>query len=646
MSLVSETWRTILDALAGVGPAEYLAIVVVLAVVSQWAAWQVRLPSILILLLIGFGLGQVIAPEDVLGRDVLFGGVTIAVGVILFEGALSLRLRHVRDLGKPVWRLCSVTVLVAWALITAAALLVGFAFEVALLVGAILVVTGPTVIAPILRSLRPTRRIASLLRWEGIVVDPIGAVLAVLVFTGVLAGGGGDAVGQIVLTLGATIVVAFGIALVLGWTLTQLMLRHAIPDFLHGVTFLAAAVGAMVGSNAVQSESGLLTVTVLGVYLGNQPRLHLEHVAEFSEHLQVLLVGILFIVLAGRISPSQLADVAVPALVFLALLVVVVRPVSIALGLWGTKVTSEEKRLLAFMAPRGIVAAAVTSIFALEFAHAAESAAAAAQDASGERAQELLATSEELSRLATEAGEMVPLVFIVIVCTVAIYGLGVGRLAERLGLASTTPQGIIFVGGQQWVVDAAKMLEEQGITTLLVSRDYAKLARARMAGLTTETANILSDYAVKDMDLAGMGSLIACTDSDEVNATAAREFAHVLGRAGVYQVRRTEENDVRRDRRRQAAGHLSAQSVFLPSRTHEEMASLVASGMQVKRTRLTEEFDLDAFLAHYGEETVLMFTLRDGEVTVLHSGSKPPRSGVTVVALVRERDEVTPPSTS
>jgi len=165
-------------------PAPYLALVAVLAVLSQLLAWQLRLPSILLLLVTGFGLGRLVDPDAVLGRDVLFGGVTLAVGVILFEGSLSLRLRDVRDLGRPVLRLCTVTVLVAWVLITAAAWLIGFRLELALLVGAVLVVTGPTVIAPILRMLRPTRRVASLLRWEGIVVDPIGAVLAVLVFRG------------------------------------------------------------------------------------------------------------------------------------------------------------------------------------------------------------------------------------------------------------------------------------------------------------------------------------------------------------------------------------------------------------------------------------------------------------------------------
>ncbi|WP_206065198.1 sodium:proton antiporter [Nocardioides sp. JQ2195] len=635
---MTDTWDSFLTTIGSLSPASYLALVVVLAVAAQWAAWQIKLPSILLLLLTGFGLGRLVSPETVLGRDVLFGGVTLAVGIILFEGALSLRLKHVQDLGRPVIRLCSVTVVVAWALITAAALLIGFDVEVALLVGAILVVTGPTVISPILRSLRPTRRVSSLLRWEGIVVDPIGAVLAVLVFQGVLAGGGGDAVPQLLGTLLKTLLIAFGIALALGWVLERLMRRHAIPDFLHGVTFLGAAIGSLVVSDALQPESGLLTVTVLGVYLGNRPDLHLEHIAAFKENLQILFVGALFIVLAGRISPQQVVDVAPQALIFLALLVVVVRPLSVTLGLIGTKVTRDERKLLAFMAPRGIVAAAVTSIFALEFAHSAELAHAEAERASGARADDLLARSHDLASLADQASDMVPLVFIVIVCTVAIYGLGVGRLAERLGLASTSPQGIIFVGGQQWVVDAAKILEESKVSTIMVSREFSKLHRARMAGLTTETANILSDYAVKDMDLAGIGSLIACTDGDDVNATAAREFAHVLGRANVYQLRRTDEEDRTKDQRRKAASHLTARSVFQPPRSHEEMDELVASGMTVKRTRLTKEFTLDDFRGRYGEETVLMFALKDGEVHVLSEESKVAQVGVSIVALVRETD--------
>ncbi|HET7683166.1 MAG TPA: cation:proton antiporter [Marmoricola sp.] len=602
-----------------IGPAPYLAVVLGVSVLAQWLAWQLKLPSILLLLLIGFAMGRLVSPEHVLGQDVLFGGVTIAVGIILFEGSLSLRLKHVADLGRPVIRLCTVTVAIAWPLITLGAWVIGFDIQVALLVGALLVVTGPTVIAPILRQLRPTRRVSSLLRWEGIVVDPIGAVLAVLVFQGVLIGGLGDALPQMLLALAKTLAVAFGIAFALGGSLEFLMRRHAIPDFLHGVAFLAAAVGALVGADALQKESGLVAVTVLGVYLGNRPSLHLEHVAEFKEHLQVLFVGGLFVILAGRVAPEQVWDVAPQALLLLVFLVAVVRPVSVLLGLAGTRTTREERALLACMAPRGIVAAAVTSIFALELHSVAEESGRA-----------------QLAHLADQASRMVPVVFLVIVGTVALYGLGVGRLAERLGLASTSPQGVLLVGQQAWVVQTATILEESGITTLVVSRNYGALSGARMSGLTTVTANILSDYAVRDMDLAGIGTLIACTDEDEVNATAAREFAHVLGRANVYQLRRHQVEDSSNDKRKAEAGHLTARFPFRPALSYADLEERVAAGMAVKRTKLSEEFTLDDFLARYGEDTVLMFAIRGSDVDVLKEDVKPPQTGFSVVALVRD----------
>ncbi|MGN6132273.1 MAG: cation:proton antiporter domain-containing protein, partial [Nocardioidaceae bacterium] len=469
--MLTEIWGSASSLLADMSPAGYLALVIVVAVVAQWLAWQLRVPSILVLLLVGFGLGRLVGPDDVLGRDVLFGGVTITVGIILFEGSLSLRIAQIRDLGRPVIRLCTVTVLVAWLLITLSALVVGFSTQLALLVGAILLVTGPTVIAPNLRQLRPTRRVSSLLRWEGIVVDPIGAVLGLLVFQALVSSGVDEAVPTVLASIGKTLLVGFGIALVLGWLLEQLMTRHAIPDFLHGVVFLAAAVGALMVSNAIQADSGLLTVTVLGVYLGNRPDLHLEHVREFKEHLQVLFVGGLFVVLAGRVSPAQVWDVLPQALLFVVLLVVVVRPVSVLLGLMRTRVTREERTLLAFMAPRGVVAAAVTSVFALELTRAGDRLASKASEATGAAAAAYRAQAADVERLAQEAHQLVPLVFVVIVVTVTLYGFSVGRLAERLRLASTSPQGVLFAGASRWVVEAAKVLDELGVPTLIVARE-------------------------------------------------------------------------------------------------------------------------------------------------------------------------------
>jgi NhaP-type Na+/H+ or K+/H+ antiporter len=631
----------VLDAFRTMGPGAYLAVVIAVSVACQWIAWRLKIPSILLLLVVGFGIGQLVRAEDVFGHDVLFDGVGILVGVILFEGSMGLRLKQVRGLGRPIRRLTTVTVAIAWVLITAAAYLLGFDIRVALLIGAILVVTGPTVINPILRSLRPTMRVASLLRWEGIVVDPIGAVLALLVFQAVTAGEAGTAFSNVAISLAMTVLVAVGIALVLGVLLEVLMRRRAIPDFLHGVVFLAAAIGAFELSNVLQSESGLLTVTLLGIYLGNRPKVQHEQVAEFSEHLQVLFVGALFIVLAGRVTPRQLVDVLPTALLFLAALVLVVRPVSVLLGLAGTRTSWKERALLVGMAPRGVVAAAVTSIFALGFGQAADALAHRAASTAGAEHDALLAQSADLAALATQAERMVPLVFVVIVCTVALYGLGVNRFAERLGLASANPQGVLFVGVQPWVVDAGVLLRDMGIPVLVVARNTATLEPARRSGLTTVTANILSEFAVKDLDVSGLGYFIATTPEDEVNATAARQFARIFGGANTYQLRRDADANGGVGDRAAIARHLTARYAFAPWVSRADIAARLADGMVVARVDLAPEFTLDDFYVRYGADAVVMFVQRSpGTVEVANNSRKLPTDGGTLVALVRVPGDV------
>lgn len=632
----------ILDALAGMKPGAYIALVIAVSVACQWIAWRLRVPSILLLLVVGFGIGQVVRAEEVLGHQILFDGVGILVGVILFEGSMGLRLQQVRGLGRPVRRLTSITVLIAWALITGTAYLLGFDIRVALLIGAILVVTGPTVINPILRSLRPTRRVASLLRWEAVVVDPIGAVLALLVFQAVTAGEAETAVTSVLTALAKTVVIAVVIAVVIGVTLEVLMRRRAIPDFLHGVVFLAAAIGSLELSNVLQSESGLLTVTLLGIYLGNRPKMQLEQVAEFSEHLQVLFVGALFIVLAGRVTPAQLVDVLPTALIFLAALVIVVRPVSVLIGLARTRVSRRERTLLVGMAPRGVVAAAVTSIFALGFGQASDALSAQAKDATGGNRDALLARSQDLAALATQAAKMVPLVFVVIVCTVALYGIGVNRLAERLGLASAKPQGVLFAGVHSWVVDAAVLLREMDIPVLIVARNSATLAPARRAGLATVTANILSEFVVKDLDVAGLGYFVACTPEDDVNATAARQFARVFGGANTYQLRRDDYATGTEDDRREIARHLTARYAFAPWASRAELAERVAAGMTVTRVDLAPEFTIDDFYARYGDDAIVMFVARgNGTVEVANRSMKMPTDSGTLIALVTVPADIT-----
>ncbi|HHU09290.1 MAG TPA: sodium:proton antiporter [Intrasporangiaceae bacterium] len=620
------------SASAGPDPAAYLAVVLLVAVLCQWLAWALRVPSLLLLLIAGFALGHWQRPDEIFGPDPLFAAVTVAVGIILFEGSLSLRFSDLRGISTPVRRLCTTVALLAWILITGAALLIGLDPALAVLVGAILIVTGPTVINPILRQLRPTRRVSSMLRWEGIVVDPIGAILAVLVYQVIVAFGSEGTVALVVGNLATTLAISFGIAGVVGFSLGYLVRRHLVPDFLQAVLFLGVAIAVVVISNRLAAESGLLTVTVLGIVLANQPGLQLQQIREFKEHLQVLLVGVLFIVLAGRITTGDIVDVLPRAALFLALLILLARPVSTFLGLANTSATRRERLLLAFMAPRGIVAAAVTSVFALKFDAASTRVRETAPGLDDGSAEEVLAHADALARLAEQAEALVPLVFLVIVGTVTIYGLGVGRLAERLGLATSRPQGILFAGASPWTISAATLLTELDIPTLIVDPDFRRLQRARMAGLTTVRTNIVSEFAVDRLELAGLGSFIGATNDDSANATAAREFAHIFGKNNSFQLTPA---DAAGDAKPTKAPpeRLLGRRVFDPAPTLDELEQRTAGGHVVKKTKLTDDFTLEDFRARY-PEAIIMFVIKAGRLSVVTASTTLPTTGVALIAMV------------
>lgn len=614
-------------------PASYLAIAIGLAVALQVLATLTKVPSLLLLLVAGFGLGQWITADDVLGQDLLFAGVTLAVGLILFEGALTLQVRKARDLGRPILRLCTVTVIVSWLLTAGLGRLLGLDSRVALLLGAILVVTGPTVINPILRTLRPTRRVSQLLRWEGIIVDPIGAILAVLSYQAIVTIDDGRGIGTGLVVLGQSVGIATVCSIPLGWAITRVLRRHLVPDYLHGVVLLSSALGALVVSNLVVKESGLLTVTILGVYLANQRGIHLEPVTEFMEHLQVLFVGSLFIMLAGRITPQQVVEVAPTAAWFVLALVFVIRPASIQLGLLGTQTTRSERTLMTFMAPRGIVAAAITAVFAEEFDHAAEAMSARAEDLrlqDPEAAQRAADFAAVLDRLASQVEAMVPLVFLVIVATVAIYGVGVGRLAEQLGLATTTPRGVMFSTAPPWVVAAAKQLRELDVPTMVVAQRGFDLARARNAGLRTEAADILSEYAVEEMDLSGIKSFVATGPDDDTNTIAAGSYARDLGRANTFHLTRRDQGQD--DERSGRAGKLITRIAFQPALTYDELDSKWRARRQVDTIRLTKDFSFATY-RQANPDDVILFVHRANNTGVAHAEMAPPAAGDTLVVM-------------
>ncbi len=387
-----------------------LAGIVVAGIGAHWLAARLRLPAILLLLLSGLLLGPVLGlvrPDALLG-DALRPLVSLAVAIILFEGGLSLRLGEARRLGRPLLGLVLGGLVATFVLASLLARhLAGLDGATAAVLGAILVVTGPTVVRPMLRQAGLARRPAALLKWEGIVNDPLGALLAVLVLE-VAAGGGGGPAARALLTA-LPLLLAAGVAgVAAGLLLARAMDRGLVPEHLKAPAALAVGLGLYAAAEAVHPEAGLLAVTVLGVALANSGSASIEDVRRFKEDATTLLVSLLFVVLAARLQPADLRALTGPALLFVAAVVFVVRPLAVGLGTLGSGLPWRERLLLGWVAPRGVVAAAVGAALAPRLADAGH----------------------------TDANLLVPVLFAVILTTVVLHGFTVGPLARRLGLAS------------------------------------------------------------------------------------------------------------------------------------------------------------------------------------------------------------------
>ena len=350
-----------------------IVLVLVLGIGAQWLAWRVRIPSILLLLIAGFVAGPVTGflPYESLQGDWLFAFVSLAIGVILFEGGLSLRVSDLREIGRSVVGLITTGVLITWFLAGLAAhYILGFSVGLSIQIGAILTVTGPTVVIPLLRHVRPSGKVATIARWEGITIDPVGAILAVLVLEALLliSGAAGQTLSAALFAamLGLFKVMFIGIGLsITGAAVIVLILhRRLVPDYLLNSASLTLVVAVFELSNVLQEESGLLTTTLMGIILANQKLVSVRRITEFKEDLQVLLIGSLFILLSARLNISALEYITLPAWIFLALIILAIRPIAVFVSLRKTSLNGKEKAFLSWLAPRGIVAAAVASLFA------------------------------------------------------------------------------------------------------------------------------------------------------------------------------------------------------------------------------------------------------------------------------------------
>lgn len=492
-----------------VGPT--LAVIVGAGMFAQWLAWRTQLPSIIALLVAGLVLGPVtgvLDPDDLLG-DTLFPIVSLAVALILFEGGLDLPPRELRNTGTAVRRLITIgaviTFLVGWY---GAKTIFEISNDAAIVLGAVLVVTGPTVVGPLLRFVRPAGTTGPILRAEGVLIDPIGATGALVAFELVLADETNEAVLNLIGIVGLTLLAGAGFGLAAAFVLDLALQRFLIPDQLAVPVTFAFVVASFVAANEIQEESGLLAVTVLGIYLARRDSSTIRQVLEFNESLRTLLISALFILLAARIEADALRDVLVPSLLFLAVLVLIARPLTVLVSTVRTSLSWRERAFLTTMAPRGIVAAAVSAIFALRLE------------------EEGVPDSEKI----------VPIVFLVIIGTIVVYGFLAGPAARLLGLAEAQADGVLIAGSHSIGRGLALELKQRDVKTLLIDTDPYNVTRAIAGGLTARRMSVLAEEASHDLDLRGIGRMLALTSNDEVNALATGRFARVFGRREVFQL--------------------------------------------------------------------------------------------------------------
>ncbi len=606
-------------------PIVSLAVIIGLGVGAQWLAWRIRIPSILLLLLAGMLVGPIstaftaggapLLDPDALFGDLLLPLVSLSVGLILYEGGLTLSLREISGVSTVIRSLVTVGALVTWVLAgLAARFVLGLEWPLAALLGGILVVTGPTVIGPLLNHVRPIGKVGPVLRWEGIVIDPIGALLAVLIYEAILAGHFHGAAGATIRALLLTTLVGGGLGVLAAAVLAFLLKRYWVPDWLQNPVSLLLVVLIFVISNQLQKESGLLAATVMGIILANQRGTDVRHIIEFKENLRVLLIAGLFVTLGARLSPDDLRQMGWESFAFVAILIVAVRPLSVWVATLRSGLSAREKLFLCCVAPRGIVAAAVSSVFAISLQQAA------------------LEPLEGGTSVSDQAGLLVSYTFAVILGTVAFYGLAAGPIARGLGLASHSPQGVLFIGAPPWAREVASALQRRGFKAVMLDTNHEHVRAARLAGLTAVYGNALQGDTLDTLDLAGVGRVVAITPNDEVNVLAAQRFLRVFDRANVYRLVATQE--ARPDR--SGKTDLPGRRLFGADATYATLASRLGSGWVVKVTTLSDEFTFADFRTLYGPRSIVLFVITDaGKLTVVTDEREPdPQPGQSVVALV------------
>ena len=588
-----------------------VVVVACTGVAAQWVAWRFRIPAIVILTAAGLLLGPVsgvLQPSENFGV-LLTPFVQLAVAVILFEGGLNLHLHELKEAGVGVRRLTTAGPVIAFLLGSAAAHFVGgLSWPVALVFGAITIVTGPTVIMPLLRHARLRPRTASALKWEGIVNDPVGALLAVVLFEYFALSDGGVTGLALVVDMIETIIAAGLFGGLVGYLLGKAYPLGHFPEYLKGPTMLAAVLFVYAGANILQEEAGLVAATALGLVMGNMNLPSIEELRRFKEYITVILVSGLFIVLTADLDPSLLMQMDFRSWALIGVLIFIIRPITVFAATAGAGIDHEDRVLIGWIAPRGIVAAAVAGAFSVRMAEAGYE----------------------------DAIMLLPLVFMLILVTVTLHGFSIAYLARYLGIASKKQNGLVIVGASPWTIDLAKNLIELEIPVILVDASWHRLRPARLSGVPVYFGQVVSASADEALDLSSMGYLLAASDNDAYNALVCTRFGNEFGRSRVFQI------PMPASEQHETKGLVSAlrgHTAFPAEALYEEILRRYFQGWRFQKTRFTESYTYEDYCTGESDVSFASMAVKPGGALVMGPLSDPPDAGDTLLNFIAPRKD-------
>ena len=606
--------------MAEITPTFFIAFILLMAVGAQWISWRTHLPAIVILSVVGVLLGPVfgvLQPEVQMGETLKYL-VSLAVAVVLFDGGLSLRLDEIKETRRGIFRLVAFGGPLAWLLTTLLGYFVaGLSLPVAALFGGILVVTGPTVIMPMLRQARLNVRVGKVLKWEGIVIDPVGAMFAVIVYEFLTLttsrADWGNSLFAGAVDLSVVIFLLIFISYLYGRTLAWLLRDDHLPEFLKGPVVLTALLLAYTLANMILDEGGLIAVTVLGATLANAKISSLEDIRHVKEYLSVIMVSLLFILLTATLSWQDITGITWRDGLFLLLLILVVRPVSVWLSTLGTSLSTKERTLISFVAPRGVVLVAICGLF---------------------------------GPLLVEAGypdgaRLIPLSFAAVFATVLVYGFSVKPLAAYLGLTAKQTGGILIVGSNPWSVNFAEALKQSQIPVLIADENWHRLRQARLADIPVYYGEVASHEAAHKIELNPYSKLLATTDNYAYNALVCSRFSHVFGRMKIFQL----ASDQHDQSDPQAYCHTLRGLALMGEDAHYDLLQKrVHQGWMFSTAKLTNDYTYQDWVRQHGEQALFVGVIDAKQGLILNANDPlvaskvKPQTGQEVIMFAPPRE--------